>query len=193
MKIIVKTCMLLSALLIASSYAAWPSALFDVIPPDGYSLEESELDIGYSYTFYNPEDREMGLGILVRTLKGDETLETALKDIIGVDNLPGNNGDMGSMDVKKNSDLKGKIEVESDRLVPKIINLSDFEPKEAQRYGCEKGKYVTFDYLNLGVKYEMMFLQKKAKLYAVGFSLPVDKWADNAAILRNAMLTFRVR
>jgi hypothetical protein len=186
---------LLITVLIAPVFAAYPSPLFDVIPPEGYQLEELELDIGYTYTFYNPEDRSMGLGILIKSLKAGENLQDAVCEIIGIDKLPGSSGEMGEPALKKETKPKKEQQGGKDEqtLVPKIINMRDLEPKEAERYGCEKGMYVTYDYLDLGVKYEMMFLQRKAKVYAVGFSLPVDKWADNAAPLRNAMLTFRVR
>jgi hypothetical protein len=185
----------LAGCLALSVPAAYPSPLFDVIPPEGYQLEELELDIGYTYTFYNPEDRSMGLGILIKSLKAGENLQDAVREIIGIDKLPGSSGEMGEPALKKETKPKGEKEGggEEQTLVPKIINMRELEPKEAERYGCDKGMYVTYDYLDLGVKYEMMFLQKKAKVYAVGFSLPVDKWADNAAPLRNAMLTFRVR
>jgi hypothetical protein len=178
-----------------AAFAAYPSPLFDVLPPEGYQLEELELDIGYTYTFYNPEDRSMGLGILIMSLKAGEELQDAMRQIIGIDRLPGSTNDIGVTDLKKDTKPKKEPEAGTDEqtLVPKIINMRELEPKEAERYGCEKGMYVNYDYLDLGVKYEMMFLQKKAKVYAVGFSLPVDKWADNAAPLRNAMLTFRVR
>ncbi len=118
-----------------------------------------------------------------------------MREIIGIDKLPGGTDDIGVSDLKKDSKPKGEKETPADeqQLVPKIINMRELEPNEAQRYGCETGMYVNYDYLDLGVKYEMMFLQRKAKVFAVGFSLPVDKWADNAAPLRNAMLTFRVR
>jgi hypothetical protein len=178
-----------------AAFAAYPSPLFDVIPPEGYQLEELELDIGYTYTFYNPEDRSMGLGILIMSLKAGENLQDAMREIIGIDKLPGGTNEVGVSDLKKESKPKGEKETPTDeqQLVPKIINMRELEPNEAQRYGCETGMYVNYDYLDLGVKYEMMFFQRKAKVFAVGFSLPVDKWADNAAPLRNAMLTFRVR
>jgi hypothetical protein len=194
---------LVPILIVASclaAFAAYPSPLFDVIPPEGYQLEELELDIGYTYTFYNPEDRSMGLGILIMSIKPGEDLQDAVREIIGIDKLPGGTNDVGVSDLKKDTKPKNettpkdeKVGAEQQTLVPKIINMRELEPNEAQRYGCEKGMYVNYDYLDLGVKYEMMFLQRKAKIFAVGFSLPVDKWADNAAPLRNAMLTFRVR
>jgi len=189
------TIFLLATSLVVAAFAAYPSPLFDVIPPEGYQLEELELDIGYTYTFYNPEDRSMGLGILIKSLKAGENLEDAVREIIGIDKLPGGTSDMGVIDIKKETEPKKGTETGKDQqtLVPKIINMRELEPKEAKRYGCDRGMYVNYDYLDLGVKYEMMFLQRKAKVFAVGFSLPVDKWADNAAPLRNAMLTFRVR
>jgi len=193
MKVVSKTffVIILLCMGICAAQAAFPSPLFDILPPDGYILEEVELDIGYTYTFYNSTDRTMGLGILIRSMKPGETLEAVMQDILGLETMPGATGDMGSMDLKK--EIVPKEVDEEDRLVPKIINLRELDDQETKRYGCDKGIYATYDYISIGIKYEMMFLQRKAKVYAVGFSLPVDKWADNAAVLRNAMLSFRLR